>query len=134
MMSTMVFVNFPVKDVKASTVFYETLGFTLNPDFSDEETSCMVWDEHFFVMLLEHNRYQFFTPNRTIADNTKTSSVLIAFSMTSAEAVKEFGKVASENGGNVYKIETSISEEFMFGLEVQDLDGNTLEPMWMAQP
>ncbi|MGL4644400.1 MAG: VOC family protein, partial [Vagococcus fluvialis] len=53
-MSTMVFVNFPVKDVKASTRFYEALGFSLNPDFSNEDTSCMVWDENFFIMLLAH--------------------------------------------------------------------------------
>lgn len=133
-MSTMVFVNFPVKDVKASTRFYEALGFSLNPDFSNEDTSCMVWDENFFIMLLAHEKYQFFTPNRTIADNKKTSSALIAFSMSSADEVKTFGEKAKDNGGYVYQIETGISEEYMYGLEVQDLDGNTLEPMWMAQP
>lgn len=133
-MSTMVFVNFPVKDVKASTCFYEALGFSLNPDFSNEDTSCMVWDENFFIMLLAHEKYQFFTPNRTIADNKKTSSALIAFSMSSADEVKTFGEKAKDNGGYVYQIETGISEEYMYGLEVQDLDGNTLEPMWMAQP
>lgn len=133
-MATMVFVNFPVKDVKASTAFYEKLGFTLNPAFSSEDTSCMVWDDNFFVMLLEHARYQFFTPNRTVADNTKTSSALIAFSMNNAQEVKDFGEAAKNNGGNVYQIETGMPEEMMYGLEVQDLDGNTLEPMWMAQP
>ena len=45
-----------------------------------------------------------------------------------------FGEKAKDNGGYVYQIETGISEEYMYGLEVQDLDGNTLEPMWMAQP
>jgi predicted lactoylglutathione lyase len=133
-MTTMVFVNFPVKDVKASTRFYEALGFSLNPNFSNEDTSCMVWDENFFIMLLAHEKYQFFTPNRTIADNKKTSSALIAFSMSSADEVKMFGEKAKDNGGYVYQIETGISEEYMYGLEVQDLDGNTLEPMWMAQP
>lgn len=133
-MSTMVFVNFPVTDVKASTRFYEALGFSLNPDFSNEDTSCMVWDENFFIMLLAHEKYQFFTPNRTIADSKKTSSALIAFSLSSADEVKMFGEKAKDNGGYVYQIETGISEEYMYGLEVQDLDGNTLEPMWMAQP
>ena len=133
-MSTMVFVNFPVKDVQASTRFYEALGFSLNPDFSNEDTSCMVWDENFFIMLLAHEKYQFFTPNRTIADSKKTSSALIAFSLSSADEVKMFGEKAKDNGGYVYQIETGISEEYMYGLEVQDLDGNTLEPTWMAQP
>ena len=133
-MATMVFVNFPVKDVKDSTRFYEALGFSLNPDFSNDDTSCMVWDDNFFIMLLAHKKYQFFTPNRTIADSQKTSSALIAFSMSSPDEVKTFGEKATKNGGHVYQIETGISEEYMYGLEVQDLDGNTLEPMWMAQP
>lgn len=133
-MSTMVFVNFPVKNVKESTRFYETLGFKLNPDFSSEDTSCMIWDDNFFIMLLEHDKYQFFTPGRTVADNKTTSSALIAFSMASADEVKKFGDIARENGGHVYQIDTGIPEEHMYGLEVQDLDGNTLEPMWMAMP
>ncbi|MEG2254166.1 MAG: glyoxalase, partial [Vagococcus sp.] len=122
-MATMVFVNFPVKDVKDSTRFYEALGFSLNPDFSNDDTSCMVWDDNFFIMLLAHEKYQFFTPNRTIADSQKTSSALIAFSMSSSDEVKIFGEKATKNGGHVYQIETGISEEYMYGLEVQDLDG-----------
>ena len=132
-MATKVFVNFPVKDVKASTAFYEKLGFTVNPTFSDETTTCLVWDDHFFIMILEHERYEFFIPGRSIADSQKTSSVLVSFSMNSADEVREFGRIATENGGNVYQLETGISEEYMLGLEVQDLDGNTLEPMWMAE-
>lgn len=55
-MSTMVFVNFPVKDLTVSTAFYEALGFKKNPMFSDKAASCMAWDDHFIVMLLSHER------------------------------------------------------------------------------
>lgn len=41
-MSTMVFVNFPVKDVAIATDFYEKLGFKKNEEFSTEQTSSMV--------------------------------------------------------------------------------------------
>lgn len=132
-MTTMVFVNFPVEDIKKSTDFYSHLGFTMNPNFSDETTSCMVWDDNFYIMLLETDKYNFFIPGRVIADNKKTSGALIAFSMENAEKVRQFGEVAASIGGNVYKIETGIPEDYMYGLEVQDLDGNTLEPVWMAQ-
>ena len=130
-MSTMVFVNFPVKDVAASTAFYEKLGFTKNEEFSSENTSSMVWDEHFWIMLLDHPFYQLFIKESTIADTKTQSAALIAFGMESAEAVKEFGRIAEENGGTAYHIEMGIPEDQMYGLEVQDLDGNMLEPTWM---
>ncbi|TKK59008.1 glyoxalase, partial [Enterococcus faecalis] len=30
-----------------------------------------------------------------------------------------------------YRVDMGIPEEQMYGLEVQDLDGNSLEPVWM---
>lgn len=41
-MSGMTFVNLPVADLAASTRFYEPLGFTRNPQFSDDRCSSMV--------------------------------------------------------------------------------------------
>ena len=36
-MSRMIFVNLPVRDLKASTAFYIALGGKLNPQFSGEK-------------------------------------------------------------------------------------------------
>lgn len=130
-MSTMVFVNFPVTDVKRSTEFYEKLGFKQNVDFSNDETSSMVWDDTFWIMLLNHDFYSKFIKDKKIADAKTTSGALIAFSMESADAVKKFGETAKANGGDFYKVDMGIPEDMMFGLEVQDPDGNTLEPNWM---
>jgi predicted lactoylglutathione lyase len=130
-MSTMVFVNFPVSDVKRSTEFYEQLGFKKNEEFSTDEASSMVWDDHFWIMLLDHAFYSKFIKDKKIADAHTTSSVLVSFSMESAEAVKKFGETAKANGGDFYHIDMGMPEEQMFGLEVQDPDGNTLEPTWM---
>ena len=130
-MSTMVFVNFPVTDVKRSTEFYEKLGFKKNVDFSNEETSSMVWDDTFWIMLLNHDFYSKFIKDKKIADAKTTSGALIAFSMESADAVKKFGETAKANGGDFYQVDMGIPEDMMFGLEVQDPDGNTLEPNWM---
>lgn len=65
-MTTMVFVNFSVTDIQASTTFYEKIGFKKNPNFSDNLVSCMVWDENFFIMLLSHERYQSFIGERKL--------------------------------------------------------------------
>lgn len=128
----MVFVNFPVKDVKKSTEFYTKLGFERNQEFSTEQASSMVWDDHFWIMLLNHEFYQTFINDRKIADAQTTSGALIAFSLPNAEAVKKFAETAKENGGSYYHVDMGIPEDQMFGLEVQDLDGNMLEPSWMA--
>ncbi|MEG0475115.1 MAG: VOC family protein [Carnobacterium sp.] len=131
-MATMVFVNFPVSDLKRSTAFYEKLGFTQNKEFSTDEAVSMVWDDHFWIMLLNHEFYSRFIKDKTIADTQTTSSSLIAFSMDSADAVKKFAETAKANGGDFYKVDMGIPEDQMFGLEVEDPDGNILEPNWMA--
>ncbi|WP_321388636.1 VOC family protein [uncultured Enterococcus sp.] len=131
-MATMVFVNFPVTDVQRSTEFYQALGFVQNKDFSNEQTSSMVWDDNFWIMLLDYDFYKQFIKDKKIADTKTTSGVLTAFSMESADAVKKFAEIAKLNGGDYFHIDMGIPEEQMYGLEVQDPDGNTLEPTWMA--
>ncbi len=130
----MVFVNFPVRDLSRSTEFYEKLGFKRNPQFSDEHASAMAWNDHFWIMLLKPEFYGKFIGGKKIADANTTSGALIAFTLPSAAAVKEFGRIAEENGGSAYHVDMGIPEEQMYGLEVQDPDGNMLEPGWMQMP
>ena len=51
-MNTKIFVNLPVKNLKKSMDFFAKLGFTFNPQFTDETAACMVVSEDIFVMLL----------------------------------------------------------------------------------
>ena len=85
----MVFVNFPVTDIKKSTAFYEKIGFKKNPDFSDELVSCMIWDKNFFIMLLSRARYKTFIGEKEIADTKSSSSALISFTFANAQSVKD---------------------------------------------
>ena len=41
-MAKQIFINLAVKDVQKSMNFYAALGFTNNPQFSDESGKCMV--------------------------------------------------------------------------------------------
>lgn len=130
-MTSMVFVNFPVTDLERSIKFYEALGFKQNSDFSTEEASALVWDEHFWIMLLTHDFYQQFIKDKTIADPQISSGALIAFTMDSVAEVKQFAETAKANGGDYYQVEMDIPEDQMFALEVLDPDGNQIEPNWM---
>ena len=93
----------------------------------------MMWDDQFWIMLLNHDFYGKFIQEKQIIDAQTTSGALISFSLESAEAVKQFGETAKANGGNCYRVDMGIPEEQMYGLEVQDLDGNSLEPVWMKR-
>lgn len=62
-MAKQIFINLAVKDLQKSIAFYTALGFTNNPQFSDDSAKCMVWSEHIFVMLLNYEKFSTFTNN-----------------------------------------------------------------------
>jgi uncharacterized protein len=130
-MTTPHFINLPVKDLAKSTAFYTALGFTLNPQFSDQNASAMIFDDNLVFMLLTHEFYSKFT-TKTIADTTKTSAVLVSLGMDSKEQVQKFADIAKANGGSYYMAEPNKEMgDMMFGYEVTDLDGHALEPTFM---
>jgi predicted lactoylglutathione lyase len=129
-MSKQIFVNLPVKDLAKSTAFYTALGFKLNPDFSNSDASCVIWSEEIFFMLLTHDFYAKFT-SKTIIDAKTTSGALIALGLDSKEEVQKFADTAKASGGSWFEAEPNKGLDFMFGLEVSDIDGNTIEPFFM---
>lgn len=130
-MNKQIYINLPVSDLQRSTAFYEALGFVMVPEFSSHEASAMKWSDEIMVMLLVHPFYLKFPRNRTVADTQKTSAVLMALGLESREAVEAFAQAAKAQGGDYYRIDTGVSDEMMFGYEVEDLDGHIWEPMWM---
>ena len=53
-MNKQLFINLAVTDLAKSMEFYSAMGFTNNPQFSDETAKCMTWSESILVMLLTH--------------------------------------------------------------------------------
>ena len=129
-MSKQIFLNLPVQDLAKATAFYEALGFTKNPDFSGENGSAMMWSEDIVFMLITHEFYAKFT-EKAIIDAKTASGALIALSLNSKEEVQQFADTAKANGGNWFEAEPNKNLDFMFGLEVTDLDGHQLEPFFM---
>ena len=66
-MNKQIFINLAVSDLAKSMEFYTALGFSNNPQFSDETGKCMVWSESIFVMLLTHEKFKIFA-TKPIAD------------------------------------------------------------------
>ena len=127
-MTKMIFVNLPVADVAKATAFYEAIGFEKNPQFSNEQASCMVWSDAIFVMVLDHGFYQTFT-TKQIADTHQTSAALIALSRDSRAEVDAITDAAIAAGGRQTRDTQDMG--FMYSRAFEDLDGHTFEPMYM---
>ena len=124
-----IFVNLPITHLARSTAFYEALGGTKNPKFSDETSACMVFSETIHVMLLTSEKYRIFT-SRPIADARATSAALIALSFDSRDAVNATVDRAVAAGGQADP-NPQQDHGFMFGRSVQDPDGHVWEIFWM---
>ncbi|MGE0886586.1 MAG: VOC family protein [Blastocatellales bacterium] len=127
-MSTKIFVNLPVKDLKASIEFFTRIGYTFNQQFTDETATCMIISDEIYAMLLTHDKFKMFTP-KEICDATKSSEVLICLSCESREQVDEMVGKAVAAGGTIYN--QPQDHGFMYGHGYQDLDGHIWELMWM---
>jgi predicted lactoylglutathione lyase len=127
-MTRMIFINLPVTDLPASMTFYEALGFTNNPHFTDETAACMVWSEAINVMLLTHDKWRTFT-DRPIPPST-SSEVSLALSMDSREAVDAMVEAAGAHGGKA-DINPVQDLGFMYGRDLVDPDGHIWGPLWM---
>ncbi len=62
-MTTKIFVNLPVKDLNKTVEFFTKLGFKFNPQFTDENATCMIIGDDIFVMLLVEKFFKTFTKN-----------------------------------------------------------------------
>lgn len=74
-MSRQIFVNLPVKDLNKAIAFFAQLGFTFNPQFTDNTATCMVISDDISVMLLTEAKFQTFTPKALCDDTKKHRSV-----------------------------------------------------------
>ncbi len=122
--------NLPVKDLKRSVDFFTKLGYTFNPQFTDENTTCMIIGENIFAMLLVEERFKDFT-KKPISDAKKSTEVLIALDVDSREKVDEMVRKAVDAGGSIY-IEPQ-DHGWMYVHSYADLDGHQWEVMWMDE-
>ncbi|MFF9627087.1 VOC family protein [Streptomyces griseosporeus] len=128
MYQQMIFVNLPVTDLDAAKKFFTGLGYSINPQFSDENAASVVISDTIVAMLLTKPFYATFT-DKEIVDATKSSEVLVALSAESREKVDELVDRALSLGGT----STGRTQDlgFMYGRSFDDLDGHTWEVIWM---
>lgn len=108
--------------------FYTALGFTNNPQFSDDTGKCMVWSENIFVMILNHEKFASFA-TKPIADTKSNVAALLSLSVDSVDEVNSIMTNGLQAGG----IEPSEMKDygFMQMRTIEDFDGHTWEIFYM---
>jgi predicted lactoylglutathione lyase len=129
MSSSQIFVNLPVKDLQRSVAFFTALGYTFNPQFTDENATCMIVSDNIFVMLLVEPFFKTFT-KKPVADATRSTEVLICLSLDSRAAVEDIVKKAVANGARTPM--PAQDHGFMFQHGFEDLDGHQWEYAYMS--
>jgi predicted lactoylglutathione lyase len=129
-MTTQIFVNLPVKDLSRTVEFFKKLGFAFNPQFTDENATCMIINNNIFVMLLVEKFFKTFT-KKEICDTTKDTEVIIALSTESRERVDEMMQNVFEAGGK----ESREPQDYgwMYGRSFQDINGHLWEIIYMDE-
>ena len=125
----MIFVNLPISDLAASRTFYEAVGFTFNPMFSDESGICMVLSDTIYAMLLTHDKWKTFT-NKPIPDAHTTAQVMLAINLDDRAAVDAINEAAAKAGGKA-DVNPVQDHGFMYGRDFEDPDGHIWEAFWM---
>jgi len=123
-----IFVNLAVRDLKRSKDFFGSLGFSFNPQFTDDKAACMIVNEEAYVMLLTEPFFKTFT-KKEICDTRSHTEGLLALSCDSRTEVDEMVKKAVSSGGK--RAMEPMDHGFMYGWSFYDLDGHHWEVMWM---
>jgi len=129
-MATKIFINLPVKDLDRSVTFFNKLGFSFNPQFTDEKATCMIIGENIFAMLLVEPFFKTFT-KKEIANAHKSTEVLLAIDAGSRNEVKDMVSKAIAAGGSTYM--DPQDHGWMYQHSFADLDGHQWEILYMDE-
>ncbi|MBP8001982.1 MAG: VOC family protein [Chloroflexi bacterium] len=124
-----IYVGLPVKDLAASTRFYEAVGFQKNAQFSDDTTATMVWSDTITFQLQTHERFVGWV-SKEVADARTTSEVLLSLSMDTREEVDAVVNAAAEAGGKA-GTRAPIDMGWLYNRSFEDPDGHMFEALWL---
>ena len=128
MTATNIFVNIPTTDLDRAKAFYEALGFTINPNFTDENAACVVLSDTIYFMVLTREYLGTFTDKQIIDPKTQ-AQVSIALTRDSREEVDAVLAKGLAAGGSEPRPAQDYG--FMYSRDLDDPDGNNLSFLFM---
>jgi uncharacterized protein len=130
-MSTMLFVNLPVKNLNRTIKFFAKLGFKFDKRFTDENATCMIIGEGQYVMLLVDKFFIRFTKGKKILNAKKNTESMTAIYLDSRKKVDKMVDTALKAGAK--QLQSYEHGEWMYGRDFEDLDGHIWEIFYMDE-
>lgn len=129
-MNKQIFINLPVKDLDKSKAFFAALGYSFNPQFTDQNAACMIIaEDSIYAMLLVEDFFKTFT-SKQIANAHEVTEALICLSCDSREEVDAMVAKAVAAGGSAPR--PPQDHGFMYAHGFDDIDGHSWELAYMS--
>lgn len=127
-MPTLIFVNLMVSDLPRAKAFFTALGYSFDPQYTDDNAACLVISDTIYAMLLVPSFFATFTP-KPMADPGRSTEVIVSLGVESRARVDELCTTAFAHGGRAFK--EAEDHGFMYGWGFEDPDGHLWEVIWM---
>lgn len=125
-MGTKIFINLPTKDLNRTARFYARLGFSFDPQFSDDNGKCMIISDDIFVMFLSEQFFRSFT-RKDIPESA--AGAIYSLQKDTREEVDDFmQKCIAEGATDLTQPQTM---DFMYTRSFEDPDGHIWEVFYM---
>jgi predicted lactoylglutathione lyase len=120
-MTTAIYINLPVRDLRASIDFFTKTGFAIEENFTGDDTGCVVIGPGIYAFLLTE---PFFKDNsqRELVDTATHCEAILAVQVDTRARVDELVDAAIANGGE--STGDAMDEGFMYSRGFRDLDGH----------
>lgn len=128
-MHTNVFVGLTTEDLERSKAFYEALGWSINPLFTDDNAACVVIDENVFFMVMRREFFATFT-DKQIADPRTQAQFSVSLTCDSRADVDSIMQKGLDAGGTEPREAQDYG--FMYSRDLEDPDGNALGFLYMV--
>jgi uncharacterized protein len=128
-MATQTFVNLPVKDLNKATDFFTAIGFSFDPQFTDENATRMIISDDTSVMLVTEPFFKGFIEPQDVADTSKSREVIMGLSAESRDQVDDLADKALAAGAQA--LGDPMDDGFMYMRGFRDPDGHQWSFIYM---
>ncbi len=127
-MHKQIYVNLAVGNLERSKAFFSTIGFSFEPQFTNDQAACLILGENIYAMLLVKNLFKSFT-HKSLCDPKESTEVLVGLSCESRGEVDALVAKALAAGGTAPRAPQDYG--FMYGHGFEDIDGHVWELIYM---
>jgi len=127
-MHKQIYVNLAVGNLERSKAFFSTIGFSFEPQFTNDQAACLILGENIYAMLLVKDLFKSFT-HKSLCDPKEGTEVLVGLSCESRGEVDALVAKALAAGGTAPRAPQDYG--FMYGHGFEDIDGHVWELIYM---